>query len=228
MKTRVDFRLIFITDRKLNNSKNILQIVRSAAKAGVKAIMLREKDLNSKELLNLARSLKKITQQYNSNLIISERLDIALLAKADGLNLPDSDLPVKLFRSFNQNIIIGKSVHSKANSMKAEKESADYILFGPIFSTPAKVKYGKPQGLNRLNEVRKLVKIPVFAVGGITPERAGNCIDAGAHGVAVIRAIMQSDNIRRTVNEFNKVIGQHCNSSFSLRKRNNTNEKENW
>lgn len=207
MKSRVDFRFIFITDRKLNNSKSLSLIVKSAAKAGVKAVMLREKDLNSKELIALAQSLMKITRPYTTTLLINERLDIALLSNADGLHLPESVLPISSFRRKELNFIIGKSVHSKANAIKAEREGADYVLFGPIFRTPSKIRYGKPQGLNKLKEVCKSVNIPVFAVGGITPQRAGNCLENGAHGVAVIRSIIQSQNIRRTVSEFSKVFG---------------------
>ncbi len=140
-------------------------------------------------------------------LLVNERLDIALLADAAGVHATTNGLNSKLISEYAPGLIKGKSVHSVEEAVKSEKDGFDYILFGPVYRTPAKIKYGMPQGLKKLQEVSQKVKIPVFAVGGIDPERAAKCIKAGAYGVAVIRELMQTGNIKKTVNEFKNVLG---------------------
>jgi len=206
LRNKLNFRLLFITDRKLSK-ENLSIKVNKACKAGVKAVQLREKDLTANELLETARKIKKITLQYNSSLIINDRLDIALLSHATGLHSPGNGISYSQIQKFNSKLVAGKSVHSVREAKSAQKEGFDYILFGPVFKTPAKVKYGKPQGLLQLKKICSSVKIPVFAVGGINPARVKKCISAGAHGVAVISAIMKSYNIIETVNEFKNELG---------------------
>ena len=89
----------------------------------------------------------------------------------------------------------------------AEKDGFDYLMFGPVFRTPAKIKFGKPQGLKKLNQICSAVNIPVFAVGGINPARVKKCISAGAYGVAAIREFMKTKDLRKTINDFNKEFG---------------------
>ena len=206
-KSVVNFRLIVITDRKLSG-KNPAEIINSACKAGVKAVQLREKDLPGSELLSLARKLKIITSETGATLFVNDRLDIALLSEADGLHSGNGGFNQGTVKKFSENLITGKSVHSKKEALNAERDGFDYIMFGPVFRTPAKVKYGSPQGLKILAEISSSVKIPVFAVGGITPERAEKCLAAGAYGVAVIRQVMLAGNIRQTVSYFKKAMGE--------------------
>ena len=182
-------------------------IVEKVCKAGVKAVQLREKDLTSSQLLETARKIKKITTRFNSSLIINDRLDIALLSDANGLHSPVNGFSASLVKKISPLLITGKSVHSALEAIAAQKAGCDYILFGPIFRTPAKIKFGKPQGLAGLKKICSAVRIPVFAVGGINPSRTKKCIDAGAYGIAVIRAIMKSENIMETVNEFKNELG---------------------
>lgn len=191
-----------ITDKKLAG-KDFLKIIKKSSECGVKAIQLREKKLPAAKVVTLANSIKKIIQPQ-TKLIINERLDIASLAKANGIHSPVNGLSRKYIPS---ELIAGKSVHSKLEAVKAEKEGYDYILFGPIFRTPAKVIYGSPQGLNRLSDICNSVNIPVFAVGGITPKRVKKCLKAGAHGVAVIRAVMKSADVKKSINEFKAELG---------------------
>lgn len=166
-------------------------------------MQLREKDLSSSEILSLA---KKITSA-GIPLLVNERFDIALLSGAAGIHSTTGGLSGNLISEFAPKLIKGKSVHSFDEAIKAEIDGFDYILFGPVYRTPAKIKYGSPQGIKKLEEVCKKINIPVFAVGGIDPRRAGDCIKAGAYGVAVIRELMQTVNIKKTVNEFREVLG---------------------
>jgi thiamine-phosphate pyrophosphorylase len=203
MKSKVDFRLLMITDRKL--CKNLPDRIAAACNAGVKAVLFREKDSSSKDLRLLWKKIKTITSRSKVKLIFNTDQLSAALSFADGFHLPECELlHLKPFKKYNS--LAGISVHSKDNAIIAEKMGFDYILFGPVYRTPAKVKYGPPMGLKKLKEVCNSVKIPVFAVGGIDPVRAGKCIQNGAYGVAVIRELMLTDNIKRTVNEFNKML----------------------
>lgn len=206
-KSKLNFRLLFITSRKLSK-KPLTAIVKKACAAGIKAIQIREKDLASSDLIKIVRKIKKETARFKSCIIINDRLDIALLTNSDGLHSPENGLLPAQIRKFNSKLITGKSVHSLKEAKSAEKNSFDYILFGPIFKTPAKVKFGTPQGLDNLKKVCSAVNIPVLAVGGISSARVKKCLNAGAFGVAVIRSIMKSDNMAKTINEFKNELGE--------------------
>jgi thiamine-phosphate pyrophosphorylase len=207
MNSKSLFRFMVITDRKMCGEKNLTGIIKSCSAAGVKAFQLREKDLTSVELLNLANHLRKVIRQNDSYLLINDRLDIALLAQADGIHVPVSGVEANKLRKFSKQMLLGRSVHSVMQAKEAQKNGFDYILFGPVFRTPAKVKYGKPQGIEKLREICESVSIPVFAVGGINPARARKCIDAGAWGVAAIGAVMKSANVTKTILEFKTSLG---------------------
>lgn len=203
----IPFKLLFITNSKLSN-KNLIEITKKACFYGLKAVQVREKNMSSKDLLKLAQSIRLITDKYNSSFIINDRLDIALLTKANALHVPANGIPLNLIRKLALRMLAGKSVHSLSDAIKAQKEGYDYLLFGPVFRTPAKIKYGSPQGLEKLKKICKAVNIPVFAVGGITPKRTKACLQSGAYGVAVIRAIMKSSDIKKTIDEFKIGLGE--------------------
>lgn len=176
------------------------------AKSGVCAIQIREKDLPAAELLNLAQKVSTLAAKYKINIIINDRLDIALLSKAEGVHSPANGISNKDIRRFSKNLITGKSVHSVKEAVNAEKDGYDYLIFGPVFRTPAKTKYGKPQGVNMLKEICSKIKIPVFAVGGINPKRIKKCLVAGAYGVAGIKEFMQTGDPAKTIKEFTKEL----------------------
>jgi thiamine-phosphate pyrophosphorylase len=205
-KPVIDFKLILITDR-INTQNPFLSFIKIACNLGIKAIQLREKELESRKLLELANSIRKITSKTKTLLIINDRIDIALLSNADGIHSPVNGLTPTDVIKYKNNLLIGKSVHSKSTAIQSEKSGYDYLILGPVFATPSKKKYGKPLGLSLLKEICKSVNIPVFAVGGITPDRAKKCVDAGAYGVAVIRSLMNSGNLQMTINEYKLNLG---------------------
>lgn len=207
MKRTVNFRLIAITDRKSCKDSSVIDRITSICKEGVRAIQVREKDISGAELLSLTKGLRTITLSFRSSLIINDRIDIALLSRADAIHLPENGLPLNILKQYRKKLLFGKSTHSVESALRAEKDGFDYIIFGPIFKTSSKVKYGKPMGLRKLKKVCESVSIPVFAVGGITPERAKKCIDNGVYGVAVISALMKSDDLTRSIKEFKQALG---------------------
>ncbi|HMQ80868.1 MAG TPA: thiamine phosphate synthase [Ignavibacteria bacterium] len=195
-----------ITSGKLRGNELVKQITALSA-AGVKAVQLREKNIQAGDLLLIAKSAINKIGKSGTKLIANERLDVALLAGANGIHSSSHGIENMYIRKFAPGLLSGRSVHSVHEAVKAEKDGFDYILFGPIFRTPAKVKYGKPQGLKNLAEVCSSVKIPVFAVGGINPKRIKRCINAGAYGVAAIREFADTKNLKKAVKEFMKELG---------------------
>jgi thiamine-phosphate pyrophosphorylase len=204
---RIDFRLILVTDRKLLNDIPFSTFIFRCCVYGIKAVQLREKDLTSSKLLSLAKKLRRTTQKNSAKLLINDRIDIALLSKADGVHSPENGTPADQIKKFNKHFIAGKSVHSKNSARKAEQDGYDYLICGPVFRTSSKVKFGKPLGLNILSEICSSVKTPVFAIGGIDPYRAKKCIEAGAHGVAVIRDMFISENLKETISDYKYALG---------------------
>jgi len=205
---RIDFRLYLITDRKLLASNDALPAaVEESLKGGARAVQLREKDVGTRELLGMAYSLREITGRYKAGLFINGRVDIAMAVGAEGVHLGISDIPVQAARKAAGNdMLIGASAHSVAEARRAEQEGADFVTFGPIYETPSKQQYGKPVGVQTIERVKEEVSIPVFAIGGINRERVGEALKAGAYGVALISAILASENIKSSTEEFMRLL----------------------
>lgn len=122
-------------------------------------------------------------------IVVNDRVDVALAA-GRGVHLTETSLPTRVARSLlPAGTLLGRSTHDLVAALRAAAEGADYVVFGPVFDTPSKRAYGPPQGLTALAEVAAAVSIPVLAIGGIDARRVGACRGAGAHGVAVIRAV---------------------------------------
>jgi thiamine-phosphate pyrophosphorylase len=125
-----------------------------------------------------------------ARVLVNDRLDVALAAKAGGVHLPASGLPLAGARRHARGrFLVGRSVHALAEAREAEKAGADYLVFGPIFATPGKAAYGEPQGVTALRRVVEAVRIPVWAIGGITPETVLEIRGLPIAGVAAIAAI---------------------------------------
>ncbi len=188
----IEFKLYLITDRRLFSAQNdLLTAVEEALLAGVRAVQLREKDLSTRELLEMADRFREITGRHNAKLFINDRLDIALNVEADGVHLGQSGIPVHAVRKVvKDKFLIGCSTHSEKEAMEAEEGGADFITFGPLFHTPSKLKYGQPVGLEALREVSKKITVPIFGIGGIKSENIKDVLDAGASGIALIRGIL--------------------------------------
>jgi thiamine-phosphate pyrophosphorylase len=191
----LDFNLYLITDRRASGGRDLVLIVEEALKGGVKAVQLREKDLSSRDLYELAFAMRKLTARYNAGLFINDRVDIALAVDADGVQLGVNSLPIHRARKvLGKKRLIGVSCHNQVNAVAAQDFGADFITYGPVFHTPSKAAYGPPVGIESLREVAPRLRIPVFALGGITSRNACEVIDAGAHGIALISAVIAAEN----------------------------------
>ncbi len=199
-----DFGLYLITDRKLFSSSDaMLEAVEKALLGGVKAVQLREKDLGIRELLALVYSMRALTARYGAKLFINDRVDITLAVEADGVHLGSTSIPVHAARKASDGrLMVGVSTHSLEEAQQAEADGADFITLGPVYETPSKMQYGKPIGIQLLNEAAGKCRIPVFAIGGVTIGRVEEVLEQGASGAALISAILTAEDIQKTTEEF--------------------------
>lgn len=208
VKLSADFQVYLITDRSLFAPDVFLTAVESALKGGIRALQLREKDLDHYALPDLARQMKTLTQKYNASLMINGQAEVAHVVGAEGVHLPENCIAsIKEIRKKFPRLVVGVSTHSLEKAREAEVIGADFITFSPIFDTPSKKEYGPPQGLDKLREAVQAVNIPVLALGGITQERITPVLQAGAFGVALISGIWNSGNIEKSVFEYIQHFG---------------------
>ena len=172
----------YVTDRRQGN---LMSPVESAIRDGVDLIQVREKDLNAQELYELVCRVRDAAAGTSTKVLVNDRLDIAIAANIDGVHLPANGLPVERVRPLVR--VLGCSTHTLEEAVAAEREGADYVIFGPVFETPGK----PPVGVEALRKVCAGIRIPVLAIGGITHENTPLVIEAGAAGIAAIRLFQQ-------------------------------------
>ncbi|MEJ2313183.1 MAG: thiamine phosphate synthase [Nitrospirota bacterium] len=198
----LDFKLYLVTDRNQTGGRSLIGAVTDALKGGLRAVQLREKDLGTRDLLRLAYEMRQLTLKYDARLFINDRVDIAIAVDADGVQLTQKSMPPFAARRLSSRLIIGVSTHSLEEALKAQRSGADFITLGPVFATPSKAKYGEPLGVENFREIAKQVRVPVFAIGGITLENLSEVTSAGASGVAVISSVLGAKSIRSTAGKF--------------------------
>jgi len=214
--------LCYVTDRRLlgcelpsgaASTHNLLKQIERAATAGIDWVQVREKDLTARELLELTRrAMAVVSTAVNSRprpnapmsvptrVLVNDRIDVAIAAGAAGVHLGGGSVPVgevvRWCRAGNAppDFLVGASCHGLDEIIEAERAGANYIFFGPVYQTPSKISFGTPQGLGRLAEACRRVRVPVLAIGGINEENASACLRAGAAGIAAIRLFQQPPN----------------------------------
>lgn len=189
----VEFNLYLITNRRQLRCGDLCAAVEKALRGGVRAVQLREKDLSARELHELASRMRDLTHRYEARLFINDRADVALAVRADGVHLGGHSMPVRAVRDLvGERLMVGVSCHGIEGALAAEEGGADFITFSPIYETPSKIAYGKPLGPELLAEAVEQLRIPVFALGGIKPEKIGEVARHGARRVAMISAILSA------------------------------------
>ncbi len=204
----INFRCYLITDRRHTGGRPLIAALQAAAQAGIRAVQLREKDLTPRELYALAGEARDALRPLGARVLVNDRADIACAAGLDGVHLTTTGLSPKAARGcVGEDALIAASAHTLAEARFAETFGADFITFGPVFPTASKAPYGPPVGLDALREVCAAVRIPVFALGGITPDRVPACLAAGAGGVAAITALLDVPHIAEAVDAFKGALG---------------------
>lgn len=192
------FRVYFITDRHLMK-RRYMQIVREAAKGGAEMIQVREKDLADGELLELTRRVVRAARPYRRKVLVNGRFDVARLAGASGVHLGKSTVPVEAVRrAMGKKFLIGYSAHSLREAREAERRGADFVTYSPVFPTRAPWK-GRPKGTAQLRRVAAALRIPVYALGGVSSANVARLEGTGVRGVAAVSAIACARSPREAV-----------------------------
>lgn len=168
--------------------RNILRQAAAAVTAGIQLIQIREKLLTAQVLFELTAGVVALTRGSLTRVLVNDRADIAAGAGADGVHLTTRSVAPEVIRkSFGAKFLIGASTHSQAEVKLAREQGADFAVFGPIFATSSKEKYGPPLGPEKLNDaVQASASFPLIALGGISLENANQCLRAGASGIGGI------------------------------------------
>jgi len=178
------------------NGRTHADVARAALAGGATIIQLRDKTASTRQLLEIAQSIRQLTRQAKALFIVNDRLDVALAAEADGVHVGQDDLPVEIARKIaGGNFIIGASATSLEEAHRAAAAGADYLGIGTIFPTGSKSDVGPALGLELLGQIKQATNLPVIAIGGITADNAPSVLEAGADGLAVISAISSAPDM---------------------------------
>jgi thiamine-phosphate pyrophosphorylase len=204
------WRTYLVTQESLSEGRSTTEIVEAAIEGGVDAIQLREKDTDARTRYELGRELRELTAEAGIDLIVNDRVDIANAIDADGVHLGQSDLPVSVAREqLGDDAIIGASVSTVSEARLAAITGADYLGVGAIYGTTSKPEAPTADdglGVDELSKIVETVRIPVVAIGGITPDNAAAAIQAGATSVAVISAITAADDPAAATRELRAAV----------------------
>ena len=203
------FCLCYITDRRTLEPGELPRRILGAIRAGVDVVQIREKDLSTRDLMTLTKHAVEAARGTSTRIVVNDRLDVALALGAAGVHLGTQSIPAEAVRRIAPaDFRVGVSCHSLEEAQAAEAARADYIVFGPIFETASKIQYGPPLGLATLRDVAAKVKVPALALGGITVERARECLEAGAAGIAGISIFQSCPSIEVRVRELQSLSGE--------------------
>ena len=199
---REALRLYLVTNRYQDSLESFLEKVETACRAGVTIVQLREKNLTTNQYYQLAKQVKEITDAYQVPLIIDDRLDVCLAVDAAGLHIGDDELPVSVARKvLGPEKILGVTAKTVKRALEAEEGGADYLGTGAIF--PTTTKENAPITLiSTLKTICQRVAIPVVAIGGLTSENIDQLMGTGIAGVAVVRDLMQAEDIETKTQAF--------------------------
>ena len=201
--------LYVITDEGIAGGLSHAEIAQRAIAGGADVIQLRDKVCGCRELIRIGRILREITKKSGTLFIINDRLDVALACGADGVHLGQDDICAVVARQLSPpGFIIGISVGTVAEAVRAEQDGADYIALSPVFSTTSKYNAGPGHGLEVLRQIRRNVSLPIIAIGGINRDNVREVITAGANSVAVISGVVGRPDITFAARELKNCIAE--------------------
>jgi thiamine-phosphate pyrophosphorylase len=199
---QLESRLFLVTDRHQTKGRPLVPLLQRVLTAAAPAIQLRERDLSARELVTLTLEVQAVTASRRSQLLINDRIDVALALEGVGVHLRSNSLPVSVARQvLGTQRLLGISVHAVEEAVQVESQGADYIVLGPIYETPSKQMFGPPLGIHTLERACRLVRLPIIGIGGVTAARAREMRRAGAFGVAVITAVLGAADVESATRE---------------------------
>ena len=205
MNLRKKLKLYVITDRRFRDE---VESVKETLEGGATAIQLRLKGVPTREMVEVGREIRKLTEDYDALYIVNDRLDVALAVGADGVHVGQEDMPVDIVKEIAPNLIVGVSASNLREALEGEKKGADYIGAGSVFPTRTK-ENAKLLGLEGLREIVENVHIPVVAIGGINHENVKEVLKVGVDGVAVISAIVGAEDVVEATRRMREIIEEY-------------------
>lgn len=203
----VDYSLYLVTDRHILKGRSLKKAVEDAILGGVTFVQVREKDISSREFLEIALGVKEVTDYYSIPMVINDRVDIALACNADGVHVGQKDIPASYVRKIiGSDKLLGVSVESQKEVFEAEKAGADYLGIGTVFFTGSKSDINIPLGLDGLKKVCSSSSLPSVAIGGINAGNIKDIMNCGVNGAAIISAILGEEDIKTASERLIKLI----------------------
>ncbi|HEV8701095.1 MAG TPA: thiamine phosphate synthase [Candidatus Polarisedimenticolia bacterium] len=190
------YDLYVISDPLLARGRSHLEVARAALEGGADAIQIRDKSSTAYNLSLISGEIQPLARKFGAAFFVNDRVDVALLAGADGAHVGQEDLPAREARRLlPRPRLIGVSAGTPEEARRAEREGADYVGVGPVFATATKPDAGAPLGLEELSRIAAAVHIPVVAIGGITQGNVAQVFASGASGAAVVSAVVAADDM---------------------------------
>ena len=212
-----DWDLYLVTDSRVYPGRSHVEEAEAAIAGGVKVIQFREKQIIDREMIATGKVLRAMTAEAGVDLIVNNRVDIALALGADGVHVGQDDIPVALARQLiGSNKIVGASASNVAEAISAEENGADYVAASPVFATLTKADAPPQTGLEGLMEIAEAVDVPVVAIGGIGLGNVDEAIAAGADVIAVVSAVVCAQDMKNAAEELRSAI-QAAKSKKCLR-----------
>ncbi|MGL5328729.1 MAG: thiamine phosphate synthase [Peptostreptococcaceae bacterium] len=204
-------KLYLVTDSEILRDRDFYECIEEAIKGGVRIVQLREKNISRKDFLEKALKLRELTKKYNAKLIINDRVDIAMISRADGVHVGQSDIDAKAVRELiGEDKILGVSACSLREAKKAKEDGADYIGVGAMYSTTTK-NDANLVSISDAKSIKEKIDIPIVLIGGITLDKIKDLNDINADGYAVVSAILESDDIYDETKKWKQKTSVHIN-----------------
>lgn len=201
------FDLYVVTDESLSKGRTNVEIARMAYEGGADVVQLRMKNASKEDMLRDALKIKEIADDFNKFFIVNDNIEVAIESEADGVHLGQSDMPLeKAVEMMDYDRIIGISVTTVEEALKAEAGGASYVGVGSIFATSTKPDAAQSLGLDAIYTIRQAVDIPIVAIGGINQGNIQSVIKAGADCAAVVSAVVAQDDVKKAAHDLRDLI----------------------